>query len=164
LAFCLDIDGIRCLIGGWDENEPESGQLARRMALAMTEVHLSSGHDVTVPQMAVQAAFIRQLADIAARANAAFHEVVLWAEEDTATARFEQRARDDELWSHHRAAARMIDRAGGFRSVYREFGGAIRDLPGAIVLEVGSNGQADSYRQLLDAIDLGGIPCISAPR
>jgi len=50
LSFCLDIDGIRRLIGGWDAHGQESGRLARRMALRMMQEHLGAGHDVVVPQ------------------------------------------------------------------------------------------------------------------
>jgi hypothetical protein len=31
LAFCLELDCFRSLIGGWDEQPEESGQLARSM-------------------------------------------------------------------------------------------------------------------------------------
>ena len=42
LAFCLDIDGFRRLIGGWAEHPEQSGQLARRMALAMAREHITA--------------------------------------------------------------------------------------------------------------------------
>ena len=58
LAFCLDIDGFRGLIGRWDEQEQESGRLARRMALAMAREHLSNGQDVVVQTEAAYAAVL----------------------------------------------------------------------------------------------------------
>jgi predicted kinase len=69
-AFCLDIDGIRRLIGGWDESESESGLLARKMAVAMARVHLDGGHDVVVPQFLGRLNFIEQLEGVAARTGA----------------------------------------------------------------------------------------------
>jgi predicted kinase len=55
LAFCLDIDAFRRLIGRWDEYEEQSGLLARAMAIEMATTHLSAGYDVVVPQYVARA-------------------------------------------------------------------------------------------------------------
>lgn len=84
LAFCLDIDGFRRLIGRWDEHEQESGQLARRMALQMAATHLAGGHDVVLPQYVARPAFVAELTDVATQVGASFHEIVLLDDEANA--------------------------------------------------------------------------------
>src|SRR3954453_1840624 len=77
LALCLDIDGIRRLIGSWQEYPEESGMLARAAALAAIAEHLAAGHDVVVPQYLGKPEFVDRLAQTADAAGAIFHEVVL---------------------------------------------------------------------------------------
>jgi predicted kinase len=159
LAFCLDIDGIRSLIGHWDDNETESGRLARLMALEMARTHLSEGHDVVVPEYVARPEFAQQLALVATDCRATFHEVVLWAAEDVAGVRFDGRSKDPELLDHHRDASRMIRRAGGFKAMYEHLGDVLAQLPGAIVLRTDDSNVEDTYRTLtstLDARESGG--------
>ncbi|MGH3743529.1 MAG: AAA family ATPase, partial [Mycobacteriales bacterium] len=107
LSFCLDIDAVRGLIGGWEEWPAESGKLARRMALAMACEHLSSGYDVVVPQFVSRPEFIRQLADMARDVAALFTEVVLLDVPEQANDRFAARATDPVWARHHEEAARQ---------------------------------------------------------
>jgi predicted kinase len=154
LAFCMDIDGIRCLIGCWEEHAAESGRLARRMAVEMARTHLSGGHDVVVPQFAVAPAFIRQLAEVAAECGASFHEVVLWAETDAAQARFDGRADDPGLAAHHRDASRMIRRSGGFLAAHGELRDVLDELPGAVLVPTESGGVDGAYRSVLSVLGI----------
>ena len=52
LALNLDVDLNRGQLGQWQDRPTEAGLSARRLALAMAEVHLSIGHAVVVPQLA----------------------------------------------------------------------------------------------------------------
>jgi predicted kinase len=155
LSFCLDLDGFRRLIGRWDDNEAESGRLARLMALEMARTHLTGGHDVVVPQMVLRIEFIEQMESVARTCSASFHEVVLWADEGDAEARFEERVTDSELTTHHREAARMIDRVGGFARVHTEFQEAMPTLPGAMVLSTAGQDLLATYRDLVTALGDG---------
>src|SRR3954471_15687995 len=118
LAFCLDIDGFRRLIGRWETHPEESGQLARRMALVMAGEHLGSGHDVVLPQFVARPEFISRLAAVATRAGAEFFEIVLLDELGSASARCDARAGDPDWASHHEEAARAIVASGGFSAMY----------------------------------------------
>lgn len=131
LAFCLDIDGFRGLIGRWDEHEEESGLLARAMAIEMAATHLTAGYDVILPQYVARPAFVRELAAVAARAGASFHEIVLLDPPEDAETRFERRAEDPVWGDHHREAVRMIKREGGFRRMYDVLVRALPDMPTA---------------------------------
>jgi predicted kinase len=153
LAFCLDIDGIRCLIGRWDDNEEESGHLARLMAMEMVRTHLSEGHDVIIPQYVARHEFVRQLASIADGCGATFHEVVLWADEDEAEARFDSRSNGQDPVGHHRDAARMISRAGGFGSTYGQLRELLPVLTDAVVMPTMRGDVEDTYRALLTTLD-----------
>jgi hypothetical protein len=59
LGLNLDIDRVRSLLGGWRANPQAAGLLARSIALAAALVHLSSCHDVIVPQRLGRAAVHR---------------------------------------------------------------------------------------------------------
>ena len=152
LAFCLDLDGFRRLIGRWDEHASESGRLARRMASAMARVHLSAGYDVVVPQLLARAEFALELRDVAEDSGATFHEIVLLDTAEDAAARFEARA-DDDAWSvHHAEAARMIEAAGGFAAIYAQLVSAIPSLPDAVVISTTALDVDAAYAALIAAV------------
>jgi predicted kinase len=96
LALLVDIDGLRMQLGQWERQE-ESRVLARTLALALPEAHLSSGHDVVIPQYVGRIEFVERLADVAHRCGAEFLEVVLVTEPNVATARFRARRAEYEV-------------------------------------------------------------------
>jgi len=152
LAFSLDIDSIRRLIGHWNEQEQESGKLARRMALAMSAAHLAGGHDVVIPQYVARPGFVRALAAVAERLNVEFYEIVLMAAVDAAEARFTARDEDPELQAHHREALRMIGRDGGFRGMYERLVQALQELPAPILIQTQAGDVDGSYSRILSAV------------
>jgi predicted kinase len=156
LAFCLDIDGFRRLIGRWDEHDDQSGPLARAMAIEMATTHLSAGYDVVVPQFVARPAFVQELAAAAARAGASFHEIVLLDEPEHAEARFHRRAADPEWVSHHKEAVRAMTRGEGFLRMYDRLTLIVADLPGAISLWTTADDVAGAYRELLAALEEDG--------
>lgn len=149
LAFCLDIDGFRRLIGRWREHEQESGLLARRMALQMAATHLSDGHDVVVPQYVARPQFVGELVAVANRVGASFHEIVLLDDEAGAAARFAARAQDPSWRDHHAEAVAAMADSGGFKSMYRRLTNALPDIPAATVLRTTTNGADAAYDDLL---------------
>jgi predicted kinase len=152
LAFCLDIDGFRRLIGGWDEHASESGRLARRMALAMAREHLTAGYDVVVPQLLARPEFALELRDLASATGAAFHEIVLLDFAADAASRFAARA-DDEVWAlHHAEAVDMLEAAGGFVATYERLVAAIPSLPDAVVITTRAAEIDNAYAALLAAV------------
>ena len=77
MVLNLDIDQVRGLIGQWRDQALEAGLLARKLALAMAEAHLASGHDVIIPQYLGRPQFIEELEQLAATLAVPFHEIVL---------------------------------------------------------------------------------------
>lgn len=149
LAFCLDIDGFRRLIGRWDEHEQESGVLARRMALQMARTHLAHGHDVLPPQFVARPEFVTELDDVASESAASFHEIVLLADVAEAQARFDARAEDLAWRDHHREALRAMAGPGGYAEMYDRLMGALPNLPAVRVLRTTTNDIDAAYDGLL---------------
>jgi predicted kinase len=87
LALCLDIDQVRGMLGGWRDDPGEAGLRARAIALAGIRAHLSSGHDVIVPQLIFRSGFLDQLGALAEEVGADFHHVVLMVDRAVAWGR-----------------------------------------------------------------------------
>lgn len=153
LAFCLDIDGIRRLIGHWQERPTESGLLARRMATAMIAEHLAGGHDVIVPQYLGRAPFIDELEESAGSTRSTFHEFVLMDTRANAVARFHARAADPELRSHHAEAAAMTSGDDELGEMYDRLVGLLRERPRARTIETVTGDVDQAYRAVRRHLD-----------
>lgn len=154
LAFCMDIDAVRRLLGRWQELPQESGALARRMAVAMAAEHLHGGHDVIVPQYLGRVAFIEELERLSARVGSSFHEVVLMDVRDQAIVRFHARAKDPELSSHHREAVALT--TGGdveLGEMYDRLVALLEQRPRALVVRTEAGDADGAYRALMMHLD-----------
>lgn len=152
LALCLDIDGFRRLIGGWNARPEESGQLVRRLALAIAQEHLASGHDVVVPQFVARPEFVSRLSEVAIQAGADFFEIVLLDDPGAAMARFEARAADPAWATHHAEAARMIAASGGFAAMYDALIRIIERLTDPVIVTTTAGDIDGAYRSLVAAM------------
>lgn len=152
LAFCLDIDGIRALLGQWDQHEQESGRLARAMAVEMVRTHLTGGHAVVVPQLLMRPQFIDELERVATDAGAQFVEIWLMDEPAAALARYRQRALDLALVEHHRDADRMLGGEAGWVDVYRQLEELLPQRASALVVRMHAGDVDASYRAMLDVL------------
>ena len=152
LSFCLDIDGIRRLIGGWDSHGQESGRLARRLALRMMHEHLLSGLDVVVPQYVARPEFIDEMRSVADQAGAVFYEVVLIDSPLAARARFDARA-EDPIWAeHHAEAVSQIGKSGGFDGMYDALMRVVDVLPNATVVSTSADKVHEAYAAVLTIV------------
>jgi predicted kinase len=87
-ALALDVDRVRDLIAG---DLGRAGVLARDIAIAAARVHLTSGHDVVVPQFLGRPEFLDRLAALAAELDVPYCEIVLLDSKDNAIRRFTER-------------------------------------------------------------------------
>lgn len=152
LAFCLDLDGFRRLIGQWDVHEQESGRLARAMAVEMARVHLCGGHDVVVPQFLGRPELVEQLAAVADDVGATFHEVVLMDARKSALDRFNARRDDPEWATHHREAERAAGGCEGFAAMYDLLHAMLETRPKAVVVQSRAGDIEGTYREVLAAV------------
>jgi predicted kinase len=153
LALTIDIDDLRTHLGQWAERE-ESRVIARRLALALAEAHLASGHDVVVPQYVGRIDFIDQLAALAARHRAPFVEVVLLVEPAVSIDRFGQRRADLSAQGVRHPEADVDGAAIGevIDDAIRRLADVSRARP--TVREVAADDDLETtYRALLAAID-----------
>jgi len=77
ITLKLDIDQVWELISGWREEPDKTTSLAKRMAIAMAEIHLNAGHDVVIPQFFYADSQYVELENLARKCNADFYEVFI---------------------------------------------------------------------------------------
>lgn len=110
LALNLDIDVVRGQLGRWLDDTTRSGLAARALAISMIRTHLTASHDVVVPQFLARDGFAAELASAATECAAAFVEIALIVDRETARSSFAARSREPSDTTHRDAAA-MVERA-----------------------------------------------------
>ncbi|HEY0699792.1 MAG TPA: AAA family ATPase, partial [Micromonospora sp.] len=136
LSLNLDVDRVRGLIGGWQDDPVASGLLARAIALAAARTHLAGGHDVVVPQYLGRPAFVEQLEQLSIEVGAAFHEIVLLDSRENVLRRFAARSRAAADPAHVEAQ-RLLERTGGpdeLAAMYDRLVDLLASRPGARVI------------------------------
>ncbi|HEX2895548.1 MAG TPA: AAA family ATPase [Marmoricola sp.] len=151
-----DVDVLRTLIGGWQDDFARAGELIRPAALAMIEAYLRSGHDVVLPQMLVDPTELARFEAAATGTGAEFVERVLMDTPVAAVARFGRRgaAEIDDPWHDQ---VRAIVAANGGVEALAGYHAALEDLlrrrPSAVVI-MSTEGAADlTYRLLIESLD-----------
>jgi predicted kinase len=112
LALNLDLDGVRRMLGRWQDDPIEAGLLARAMTLEMARVHLRSGRDVVIPQYLGRPQFLEQVEEVAREVGVPFAEFVLMDGRDSAVRRFLQRSATAATPAHVEAGA-LLAQLGG---------------------------------------------------
>ena len=107
MALALDIDAIKHSLGKWETDPTGAGYQARRLALAMADEHLATGHDVIVGQYLARTEFIEQLESLARRRIAQFIEFVLLVDRRALLSRLEHRAVTPDR-AEHEVNARLV--------------------------------------------------------
>lgn len=112
LALALDLDGLRRLLGRWQDDPNRAGLLARAMSLTLAREHLARGYDVVLPQYLGNPAFLQQAEAVAAETGAEFFEFVLTDNRDEIVRRFNERTARAEN-PRHVEAGETVARLGG---------------------------------------------------
>ncbi|MFE6736396.1 AAA family ATPase [Microbacterium sp. NPDC057650] len=108
LALALDIDQLKHALGRWEQDPIASGLQARRLALAVVDEQIGSGHDVFIGQYLARTEFIEALQTAAERRSAEFDEFVLDVDEDVLAERLRGRAATPGR-PEHTVNARLVD-------------------------------------------------------
>jgi len=147
-----DIDVLRTLVAGWQEDFHEAGTRIRTTALATITSYLESGHDVVLPQFVARAEELARFRSAAARGKAAYVGVVLTAEPRVVIDRFRTRsvtASDDPLVA---AISDVVEGLGGAEVI----AGSCHDLAVLAdrerLLQVPSTTPEETYDALLLAL------------
>ncbi len=139
----LDADEIVRMIGGWREDFHGTVALARPLAITMATHHLSTGHDVVMPQLVMRQDQRDRFAEAARSVGAAYLELVLLAPAEVAVSRFRRR-------DHH--IDHVVQALGGAEAVQRSHDRITACLtPEAVVIDAGG-GADQTYHALIAAL------------
>lgn len=159
----LDIDQVRCLVGGWQDRFAEAGELVRPIALSMAGTHLRAGYEVIMPQYLGRLTEIDRFEAVAQASGADFREVVLMDTRERALSRFTQRDQSAELpW--HRQVQELVDRNGGLpvlAGMYDQLTEVLRSRPAATVVPSEADAIQRTYEALTAVLD--EKPSVSQP-
>lgn len=157
LALMLEIDDLRTRLGRWSTHD-ETRSLARDLAIALVRCHLSSGHDVVVPQFLGRPDFIERLEATAEECGAAFIEVLVDVDETTAVDRFVRRRRELRSVSELHPEADIPDDAveASIVDAQRLLADIARSRSTVTVVD-GSGSVDETYRRMM-AVLMTGMP------
>lgn len=132
----LDIDRLRCLIGGWRERFGETGELVRPLALTMARTHLARGYDVVMPQYLGRIGEVERFERAATESDAAYVHVMLTDGRERSVERFYDRGgADGGAW--HGEVVRIVERSGGralLADMHDRLTEVLRSRPEALVV------------------------------
>jgi predicted kinase len=150
LALDLDLDTVRRMLGGWRANPIEAGLLARAMTIEMARAHLTSGHDVVIPQYLGRPQFLEQAEQVATDTGAEFCEFVLMDGRDKAVRRFTDRT-DAAAMPAHVEAGDLMEHFGGqpaLEAMYDRLLLVLAHRPRAQVIQSREGAVEETYAEL----------------
>lgn len=146
-----DIDLLRMLVGGWQDDFVTTGEIVRPAAMAFVGAHLASGRDVVLPQMVARSSEVERLRSVATAAGATYTQVMLVDDRDAAIARFHRRTGEDALVAHVRD---VVARDGGDRFLAMLHDGlmTLSRRDGVVVVRSDEGDLDGTYARLLRAV------------
>lgn len=151
LTLNLDIDRIRALIGGW-QDEPAASTLGRAAAVAAASAHLAAGYDVVVPQLLARLDFIGRLEALAQEVGADFRGVMLLPDQQAALRLYRERAATTAAGSALDPVISIDKTAAELAAVYAQLCTVLASRPAAAVMPVHPGQVAEAYKALLDIL------------
>ena len=151
----LDVDKVRCLIGGWEEDFQRAGTLVRPIALSMATTHLTAGHTVIMPQYLDAGDEVRLFRKAAEEAGAGFREIVLMDSLGESVERFYSRVDSSDPW--HASVISIVEQGGGpllLESMYQDLTDGLDARPSATRIPSRRGRIEETYRHLVDALAL----------
>lgn len=146
-----DIDVLRTLIGGWEDDFPAAGALIRPAALAMISAYLANGHDVVLPQMLLDPREVARFSGCATDVGAEFVERFVMDSAASSVARFARRGAGEAADPWHDQVRSIVAANGGDTELRRCHAGLeqlLLERPHAVVI-VSEEGAVDrTYERL----------------
>lgn len=154
-VLVCDVDVLRTMISGWQDDFAGAGALIRPVALAMIRTYLEGGHDVVLPQLLMDPAEVARFEACAAQAGAAFVERFLMDDVAAAVARFGRRGADspDDPWHDH--VRRIVADEGGEEALagwHADLERLLAERPAAQVIHSAEGDVEATYRALLASL------------
>lgn len=106
-----DIDVLRTLVGGWEDDFVATGTVIRPVAKAMIAAHLAGGHGVVLPQLLADPDELAGFAALATGAGVPFVHVLLDAPDAVLADRWRARSGSDDAWTV--SSTRVLAQLGG---------------------------------------------------
>lgn len=150
-----DVDVLRSLIGGWQDDFVGAGALIRPAALAMIEEYLGTGQDVVVPQMLIRPTELARFEGAATAAGADFVERFVMADRGDLVARFHRRGGDGDPDPWHRQVREIVAGQGGDEHLLRCHDALVQllaDRPRARVIPSREGAVDETYRSLVESL------------
>jgi len=154
-TLCCDIDVLRTLVGGWQEDFLGAGALVRPAALVLIEAYLRTGHDVVLPQLLVNLEELSRFEGCATRSGAVFVERVLMDDADAVVARFHRRGGNGRGDPWHDQVRAIVAESGGDEVLLGYHAGLerlLRERPRAVRLPSVDGDPDRTYRALVDSL------------
>ena len=148
----LDIDVLRSLVGGWDQNFELVGASIRPVALAMIRSYLAQGNDVMMPQMLVDEHELRTFENAATASDGDFIHLVMMDDRDKMLQRFQQRETPGP-WGAH--VERIVEEGGGdelLLSYYDQLLQLVESCPEAVVIQTSAGNEDGAYAAVAAAV------------
>lgn len=150
----LDIDQVRCLIGGWQEDFQATGEIVRPVAISMAVTHLAAGRDVIMPQFLDADDEVAGFRAAAEETGSGFREIVLMDTKERSVERFEDRGAGEDVPWHGQIKA-IVEQGGGSRlleSLYDDLVRGLRMRPSASVIHSTHGAIEETYANLVRAL------------
>lgn len=150
----LDIDQVRCLIGGWQEDFQATGEIVRPVAISMALTHLAAGRDVIMPQFLDADDEVAGFRAVAEKTGSGFREIVIMDTKERSVERFEDRGMGEDVPWHGQIKA-IVEQGGGSRlleSLYDDLVHGLRKRPFASVIHSTHGAIEETYANLIGAL------------
>jgi predicted kinase len=149
-TLLCDIDVLRTMVGGWQDDLVAAGAAIRSGALALMTAYAREGRDVVVPQLVADPAQLPRFAAAAAAAGADYVHVVLTAPPEEVVRRFHERD-DEHPWATSLRA--LVERDGGDTALLdwcARFDDLVASDPSVVTIR--SRGPEETYAALRVAL------------
>ncbi len=150
-VLICDIDRLRTMVAGWQDDFAGTGRLVRAAARAFLTAYLAEGGDVVVPQLVGNVRELDGFAEAAASARASFVHVLLDVPVAEVTSRFAGRTEGEWLPQ----VRRLVAETGGddaLRAWHHRLSAVRRERPELLVVPSVSGDVEATYAALVAAL------------
>lgn len=150
----LDIDQVRCLIGGWQDDFQATGEIVRPVAVSMAATHLAAGRDVIMPQFLDAEDEIAGFRAIAEDTGSRFQEIVIMDTKAHSIARFAHRGAEEDVPWHGQIKA-IVEQGGGtqlLESMYDGLASGLPTRPSAVRIHSTHGAPEETYTNMMRAL------------